>query len=89
MFTSLDEEIDGQERITFGDNSKGKVKGLGKGAISNDHSVTEPPNLYKIKYGCLRYHVDTHTHLHSYKPGSPPSVPKDLGKSTSQPRSRD
>ena len=25
MFTSLDEEIDGQERIIFGDNSKGKV----------------------------------------------------------------
>ena len=23
MFTSLDEEVDGQERITFGDNSKG------------------------------------------------------------------
>ena len=30
MFTSIDEEVDGQERITFGDNSKGKVKGLGK-----------------------------------------------------------
>ena len=30
MFTSLDEEVDGQERITFGDNSKGKVKGLAK-----------------------------------------------------------
>ena len=30
MFTSLDEEVDGQEKITFGDNSKGKVKGLGK-----------------------------------------------------------
>ena len=26
MFTSLDEEVDGQERITFRDNSKGKVK---------------------------------------------------------------
>jgi hypothetical protein len=30
MFTSLDEDVDGQERITFGDNSKGKVQGLGK-----------------------------------------------------------
>ena len=40
MFTSLDEEVDGQERITFGDNSKGKVKGLGKVAISNDHSIS-------------------------------------------------
>ena len=34
MFTSLDEEVDGQERITFGDNSKGKV------VISNDHSIS-------------------------------------------------
>jgi hypothetical protein len=30
MFTSLDEDVDGQERIIFGDNSKGKVQGLGK-----------------------------------------------------------
>ena len=40
MFTSLDEEVDDQERITFGDNSKGKVKGLDKVAISNDHSIS-------------------------------------------------
>ena len=40
MFTSLDEEVDGKERITFGDNIKGKVKGLGKVAISNDHSIS-------------------------------------------------
>ena len=40
MFTSLDEEVDGQERITFGDNSKGKVKGLGKVAILNDHQIS-------------------------------------------------
>ena len=35
MFTSLDEEVDGQEMITFGDNSKGKVQGLDKVVISN------------------------------------------------------
>ena len=35
MFTSLNQEVDGQERITFGDNSKAKVQGLGKVAISN------------------------------------------------------
>jgi hypothetical protein len=29
MFTSLDENVDGQDKITFGDNSKGKVQGLG------------------------------------------------------------
>jgi len=40
MFTSLDEDVDNQEKITFGDNSKGKVKGLGKIAISNDNSIT-------------------------------------------------
>jgi len=34
MFTSLDEDVDNQEKITFGGNSKGKVKGLGKIAIS-------------------------------------------------------
>ena len=50
--------------------------------------VTEPPNLYKIKYGCPA-NVLTRAYFHLYKPGSLPSVLKDLGKSTSQPRSRD
>jgi hypothetical protein len=40
MFTSLDEEVDCQEKITFGDNLKGKVQGLGKVAISNNHSIS-------------------------------------------------
>jgi hypothetical protein len=31
---------DGIQSITFGDNSKGKVKGLGKIAISNDLSIS-------------------------------------------------
>ena len=48
MFTSLDEEVDGQERITFGDNSKGKVQGLGKVAISNDHSISNV--LYVVSF---------------------------------------
>ena len=39
MFTSLNEDVDNQEKITFGDNSKDKVKGLGKIAISNDNSI--------------------------------------------------
>ena len=30
MFTSLDEEVDGQERITFRDNSKGRLKDWAK-----------------------------------------------------------
>jgi hypothetical protein len=36
MFTPLDENVDKQDKITFGDNSKGKVQGLGKVEISND-----------------------------------------------------
>ena len=45
MFTSLDENVDGQDKITFGDNSKGKVQGLGKVAISNDIN-------FKCSLGC-------------------------------------
>jgi hypothetical protein len=33
MFTSLDEEVDCQEKIMIGDNSKGKVQGFGNGNI--------------------------------------------------------
>ena len=40
MFTTLDEERGKHDKITFGDNSKGKVEGLGKIAISNDHSIS-------------------------------------------------
>jgi hypothetical protein len=40
VFTSLEENGECQEKITFGDNSKGKVKGLGKIAILNDHSLS-------------------------------------------------
>ena len=37
MFNSINEnESNGIDSITFGDNSKGKVKGLAKIAISND-----------------------------------------------------
>ena len=39
MFTSLDENVDDQDKITFSDNSKGKVQALGKVAISNDFSI--------------------------------------------------
>jgi hypothetical protein len=40
MFTSLDEDVDEQDKITFGDNLKGKVQGLGKVAISNNLSIS-------------------------------------------------
>ena len=53
MFTSLDEEIDGQERITFGDNSKGKVQGLSKVAISNDHSISNMLYVASLSFNLL------------------------------------
>ena len=47
MFISLDEEVDGQERITFGDNSKGKV------AISNDHSISNVLYVASLSFNLL------------------------------------
>ena len=41
MFNSMNNvDCSGYDKITFGDNSKGKVKGLGKIAISNDLSLS-------------------------------------------------
>ena len=53
MFTSLDEEVDGQKSIIFGDNSKGKVKGLSKVAISNDHSITNVLYVASLSFNLL------------------------------------
>ena len=53
MFTSLNEEVDGQEMITFGDNSKGKVQGLGKVAISNDHSISNVLYVASLSFNLL------------------------------------
>ena len=41
MFNSINSNDDnGIDSITFGDNGKGKIKGLGKIAISNDLSIS-------------------------------------------------
>jgi hypothetical protein len=39
MFTSIDNEGSDCDKIIFGENSKGKVKELGKITISNDLSI--------------------------------------------------
>jgi hypothetical protein len=39
MFNSIKPNDSGIQSITFGDNSKGDVKGLGRITISNDHSI--------------------------------------------------
>jgi hypothetical protein len=53
IFISLDENVDDQERITFGDNSKDKVKGLGKVAISNDHSISNVLHVASLSFNLL------------------------------------
>ena len=53
IFTSLDENVDGQEKITFGDNLKGKVQGLGKVAISNDHSISNVLYVASLSFNLL------------------------------------
>jgi transposase InsO family protein len=53
MFTSLDENVGDNERITFGDNSKGKVQGLGKVAISNDHSLSNVLYVASLSFNLL------------------------------------
>jgi hypothetical protein len=45
--------VDGQERNTFGDNSKGKVQGSGKVAISNDHSISNVLYVASLSFNLL------------------------------------
>jgi len=45
-------------------------------------NVTKPPNLHKLKYDCPHLITLTRAYSHLYKPGSLPSVTKDLDKST-------
>jgi hypothetical protein len=40
MFSSYKKNDDPQRAITFGDGNQGLVKGLGKSAISPDHSIS-------------------------------------------------
>jgi hypothetical protein len=45
--------IGGVQSITFGDNSKGKVKGLGKNAISNDLSISNVLLVESLNFNLL------------------------------------
>jgi hypothetical protein len=53
MFTSLDENVDEQDKITFGDNSKGKVQVLGKVAISNYLSISNVLLVAPLSFNLL------------------------------------
>jgi hypothetical protein len=54
MFTQMSEEVcSAYDSITFGDNRKGKVKGLGKIAISNDHSISNVLLVESLNFNLL------------------------------------
>jgi hypothetical protein len=53
MFTSLEENGVCQEKITFGDNSKSKVKDIGNIAISNDHSLSNVIYVASLSFNLL------------------------------------
>jgi hypothetical protein len=66
MFSSYEKNQDSQRAITFGDENQGLVKGLGKIAISPDHSISNVflvdsldynllsvSQLYKMGHNCL------------------------------------
>jgi hypothetical protein len=47
MFSLYEKNDDPQRAITFGDGNQGLVKGLGKIAISPDHSIS---NVFLVEY---------------------------------------
>jgi hypothetical protein len=56
MFSFYEKNDDPQRAITFGDGNQGLVKGLGKIAISPDHSISNlvfVSQLCKMGYKCL------------------------------------
>jgi hypothetical protein len=54
MFTQMSEEgRSTYDSITFGDNNKGKVKSLGKIAISNDHSISNVLLVESLNFNVL------------------------------------
>ena len=53
MFTSYVKSKDSQDSIIFGDGNQGKVKGLGKIAISNEHSISNVFLVESLGYNLL------------------------------------
>ena len=53
MFTSYQPNHDSNEFITFGDNSKGEVVGLGKIAITNDQSINNILHVDSLGFNLL------------------------------------
>ena len=55
MFSSYEKNHDPQRAITFGDGNQGLVKGLGKIAISPDHSISNVFLVDSLDYNLLLY----------------------------------
>jgi hypothetical protein len=53
MFTSYVKNKDSQDTIIFGDGNQGKVKGLGKIAITNEHSISNIFLVESLGYNLL------------------------------------
>ena len=53
MFTSISEDVKDHDKITFGDNSKGKVEGVGKIDISSDHSISNVLLVGSLNFNLL------------------------------------
>jgi hypothetical protein len=53
MFSSYEKNKDPQRAITFGDGNQGLVKGLGKIAISTDHSISNVFLVDSLDYNLL------------------------------------
>jgi hypothetical protein len=53
MFTSYVKNKDSQDTIIFGDGNQGKVKGLGKIAITNEHSTLNVFLVESLGYNLL------------------------------------
>jgi hypothetical protein len=55
MFSSYEKNEDHQRAITFGDGNQGLVKGLGKIAISPDHSISNVFIVDSLDYNLLLF----------------------------------
>ena len=53
MFSSLDDNAVGYSDIIFGDNSRGKVKGVGTIPISSDNSLSKVLLVDSLKFNLL------------------------------------
>ena len=53
MFSSYSPTTNSNDNIVFGDNSKGEVIGLGKVAISLDHSISNVLHVDSLSYNLL------------------------------------